>query len=194
MRRRGRRRVADRRGLGRQRLHEHPAPRARRGRCGPASWATSAKVRSSARKSGKRRVESASRTTPSTTSGKSWPLATICVPTSTPDSARLEALEDLEVAARRRARAVGVEAEDRQRRGRGGDLGLDPLAARRPARARVTEPQSGHAAAAARAWPQWWQRRSSPARWTTSETSQLGHPAAQPQRAAGQVAAPSRAG
>ena len=53
----------------------------------PASWATSANVRSSARKSGKRSVASASSTTPSVTSGKSWPLATICVPTSTPASA-----------------------------------------------------------------------------------------------------------
>ena len=46
----------------------------------PASCATSAKVRSSARKSGKRRVVSASTTTPSSTSGKSWPFATSCVP------------------------------------------------------------------------------------------------------------------
>ena len=41
-------------------------------------------MRSSARKSGKRSVWSASSTTPSVTSGKSWPFATICVPTSTP--------------------------------------------------------------------------------------------------------------
>ena len=53
----------------------------------PASWAISANVRSSARKSGKRRVESASSTTPSVTSGKSWPLATICVPSSSPAGA-----------------------------------------------------------------------------------------------------------
>ncbi len=56
----------------------------------PASWATSAKVRSSARKSGKRSVESASSTTASVTAGKSWPLATICVPTSTPAGRRVE--------------------------------------------------------------------------------------------------------
>ena len=43
----------------------------------PASWATSANVRSSARKSGKRSVASASSTTASVTSGKSCPLATI---------------------------------------------------------------------------------------------------------------------
>ena len=83
----------------------------------PASWATSAKVRSSARKSGKRRVASASRTTLRTTSGKSWPLATIWVPTSTPASARVEAPQDLEVAAGARG-AVGVEPEDGQRRDR----------------------------------------------------------------------------
>ena len=53
----------------------------------PASCATSANVRSSARKSGKRRVASASSTTPSVTSGKSWPLATICVPSSSPAGA-----------------------------------------------------------------------------------------------------------
>ena len=52
----------------------------------PANWATSAKVRSSDLKSGNRSVASASRTTLSTTSGKSCPLPTICVPTSTPAS------------------------------------------------------------------------------------------------------------
>ena len=57
----------------------------------PASWAISAKVRSSARKSGKRRVASASSTSASSTSGKSWPLATIWVPIRTPARGRLEA-------------------------------------------------------------------------------------------------------
>ena len=47
----------------------------------------SANVRSSARKSGKRSVESASTTTPSVTSGKSCPFATIWVPTSSPAGA-----------------------------------------------------------------------------------------------------------
>ena len=60
-----------------------PAPRPAR----PASCVISANVRSSARKSGKRSVWSASSTTPSVTSAKSWPLATICVPTSTPAGA-----------------------------------------------------------------------------------------------------------
>ena len=61
----------------------------------PASWAISANVRSSARKSGKRSVLSASSTTPSVTSGKSWPLATICVPSSSPAGAAWKRLEQL---------------------------------------------------------------------------------------------------
>ena len=63
-------------------------------------------MRSSARKSGKRSVASASRTTPSVTSGKSWPLATICVPTSTPRGARSNAPQHLGRAARRRRRGA----------------------------------------------------------------------------------------
>src|ERR1700742_387177 len=80
----------------------------------PASWATIAKVRSSARKSGKRRVASASRIALSVTSGKSWPLATIWVPTRT----------DLAAA---RGGGVGVEAEDRHRREALAHQLLDPL-------------------------------------------------------------------
>ena len=76
----------------------------------PASWVISAKVRSSERKSGRRSEPSASRTTPRVTSGKSWPLATIWVPTRTPESASLEAPQQLGVALA--AGAVGVEPED----------------------------------------------------------------------------------
>ncbi len=115
----------------------------------PASWAISANVRSSARKSGKRRVASASSTTPSVTSRKSWPLATIWVPISTPEGA----------ASKRRSTAptpsspapgaghVGVEAEHREAPvvERGRELVLHALGARAMARHR-----GGAAVAAAR--------------------------------------------
>ena len=95
----------------------------------PASCATIAKVRSSARKSGKRRVASASRIALSVTSGKSWPLATIWVPTRTalaasPNSARIRAW------APRCGGGVGVEAEDRHRREALAQQLLDPLGPR----------------------------------------------------------------
>ena len=66
-------------------------------------------------------------------------------------------------------------------RDRGGDLVLDPLAARPGPSPGSPSRSRDRRAAAARPWPQWWQRRPSPARWTTSETSQLGHSATQPQ-------------
>ena len=55
--------VADRRRVGGERLDQDPAAAAGPRPLRPASWATRAKVRSSARKSGKRRVASASSTT-----------------------------------------------------------------------------------------------------------------------------------
>ena len=82
----------------------------------PASCATSAKVRSSARKSGKRSVESASSTTPRVTSGKSWPLATICVPTSTPARARRRSARSTVRDRAAAGRGVRVEPEHGQRR------------------------------------------------------------------------------
>ena len=101
-----------------------PGPRPLR----PASWVTIAKVRSSARKSGKRRVASASRMTLSVTSGKSWPLPTIWVPTSTPRGRLLEAAEDLGVGATTGG-GVGVEAECGQRIEALGEQLLDTLGA-----------------------------------------------------------------
>ena len=92
----------------------------------PASWATIAKVRSSARKSGKRRVASASRIALSVTSGKSWPLATIWVPTRTALGGLAEAGEDAGVGAALGG-GVGVEAEDRHRVEALGQQRLDPL-------------------------------------------------------------------
>ena len=52
----------------------------------PATCVSSWKVRSAARKSGRCRPTSAATTPTSGTPGKSWPLATICVPTSTSSS------------------------------------------------------------------------------------------------------------
>ena len=92
----------------------------------PASWATIAKVRSSARKSGKRRVASASRITLSVTSGKSWPLATIWVPTRTALGSFVEAGEDAGVGAALGG-GIGVESEDRHRVEPLGQQRLDPL-------------------------------------------------------------------
>ena len=94
----------------------------------PASWVISAKVRSSERKSGSRSAPSASRMTLSVTSGKSWPLATIWVPTRTPESAASKRRSTLRVA--RAGGAVRVEPEDLQRRQQLVQLGLDPLGAR----------------------------------------------------------------
>ena len=99
-----------------------------RGPARPASWAISANVRSSARKSGKRSVESASSTTPSVTSGKSWPLATICVPSSSPVGRGVEAREQLGHGVLV-GRGVGVQPEDRDVE-RVAQLGLDALGAR----------------------------------------------------------------
>ena len=61
--------------------------RARPARCGRRAASTSWNVRSSARKSGIPSPLSASITAASDTSAKWWPLATICVPTSTARSA-----------------------------------------------------------------------------------------------------------
>ena len=138
----------------------------------PASWATIAKVRSSARKSGKRRVASASRIALSVTSGKSWPLATIWVPTRTPLGASPKRGEDAGVGAALGG-GVGVEPEDRHRRQALAQQRLDPLGAGAGPRER----RRGALRAGPRrgsAWAQWWQTRRPLWRWTISETSQLG--------------------
>ena len=72
-----------------------------------------------------RRVPSASSTTPRVTSGKSCPLATICVPTRTPESAALEAAQQLGVARRRRCRSRA--GRPRAGASSSAQLGLDPL-------------------------------------------------------------------
>ena len=118
----------DRGRVGRVGLDEHPAAaraRGRRGRRAGRSARTSAPRRGSR---GSAASQSASSTTPSVTSGKSWPLATICVPSSRPVGRGVEAGEQLGdgVLVGRR---VGVEAEDRHVE-RGRQLGLDALGAR----------------------------------------------------------------
>ena len=121
----------------------------------PASWATIAKVRSSARKSGKRRVASASRIALSVTSGKSWPLATIWVPTRTPLSASPKR-------SRMRAWAPRPEAvsESRRKTGIGSSRSASRASIRSvpaPARDSVVEPHSEQAPGSGSAWAQWWQ-------------------------------------
>ncbi len=138
----------------------------------PASWATIAKVRSSARKSGKRRVASASRIALRVTSGKSWPLATIWVPTRT-------ALSASSKRARMRAwapRSAAV-SESRRKTGIGSSLSASNASIHSvpaPARESVVEPHSVQARGAGSAWAQWWHTRRPLWRWTISETSQLG--------------------
>ena len=149
------------------------ARRAARARRGPASWAISANVRSSARKSGKRRVESASSTTPSVTSGKSWPLATICVPSSSPRGAASNRASSRGTASLV-ARRVGVEPEHRdvERLGR-----APPRSARCPPRsARPPASRRRRSGRGTRSrWPQWWQAIAPCARCSTSATSHCGH-------------------
>ena len=76
----------------------------------PPTCTSMAKVRSSARKSGKCSVRSALTTPTSVTSGKWWPLAIICVPTSTlpPGAAKRSSTSRQ---ARERRGHVGVEAQ-----------------------------------------------------------------------------------
>ena len=91
-------------------------------------------------------------TTPSTTSGKSWPLATIWVPTRTPDSA---AWKRSRISRWPPARAP-VSASRRKTGSGAAALAISSsirwLPA--PARASVTEPQSGQAEGSRSAWPQ----------------------------------------
>src|ERR1700761_5918617 len=163
------------------------APRPER----PANWATIAKVRSSARKSGKRRVASASRIALSVTSGKSWPLATICVPTRTalaasPNSARIRAWAPRLAVVSESSRNTGIGAS---RAVSSSSISSVPA----PARASVVEEQTGQARGARSEWLQWWQTRRPDSRWTISETSQLGQPQWCPQeRQVSQGAKPRR--
>ena len=123
-------------------------------------------------------MASASSTTPSVTSGKSWPLATICVPTSTP-----------EPAASKRS-SIGptpspatVSASSRKT-GSGAirrSSSAPSCSVPRPWRASVTEAQSGHEPGTRSECPQWWHDTRAAARWSTSVTSQRGHSHTRPQ-------------
>ena len=147
-------------------------PRSSPGRPGrPASWVSSANVRSSARKSGMASPVSASSTAASSTPGTSWPFATICVPTST---ARSAARNRSSVAAGSPARdATSASRRSTSRRGNRSIRSSSTRSVPAPIRARSTDPHAGHAAGARSRSPQWWQTsRSRP--WSTSETSQRG--------------------
>ena len=129
-------------------------------------------MRSSARKSGKRSVESASSTTPSVTSGKSCPLATIWVPTRTPAGA---------CSKRRSTAANPPSAPAASASSRNTGSGATSASSSRsscsvptPWRATDTDAQSGHTDGTGSRWPQWWQAISPAAWWSTSVTSQSG--------------------
>ncbi len=124
------------------------APRPER----PASWATIAKVRSPARKSGKRRVASASRIALKVTSGKSCPLATIWVPTRTallasPKRARISAWAPRAAAVSESSRKTGIGASRSA-------SSASTCSVPAPARERVVEPHSPQAPGMGSAWAQ----------------------------------------
>ena len=146
----------------------------------PASWVSSWKVRSSARKSGSPSPVSASTTAASSTPGKWWPFATICVPTSTARSRVREALERVAQLLRLRDR-VGVEADHARARAACFASSRSSFCVPAPMRASSAEPQAGHVSpigseraavvAAQRARP----------RAASSATSQLGQRRVAPQ-------------
>ncbi len=139
----------------------------------PASWAISANVRSSARKSGKRSVASASSTTPERHVGEVVALGDHLRADQHAAVGRLEAPQQRPravavVATARGARGLGGAVRERRRR-RGGRRGRRrrrrtrsrARAARRsvpaPWRATAVEAQSAQRVGAGSRWPQWWQ-------------------------------------
>ena len=184
--------VLDRGGARRQRLHDHLSPglaAARSGRPAGRPSRRSAPRRGSRGSAGSRRRRGSSLRV---TSGKSWPLATIWVPTRTalgasPNSARMRAW------APRGGGGVGVEAEDRHRRRAA--RAAAPRSARcrrRPARA-SSRRTPGRPAARARCGRSGGRRGGRCSRWTISETSQFGQPQWCPQeRQVSQGAKPRR--
>ena len=157
--------AADARRAGGERLHQHPLRR-----CARPAGVIREKVLLLDRKSGRRSVPSASSTTPSVTSGKSCPLATIWVPTSTPEDAWSNRRSSSPCLP---APACSRRPAGRPRAGPTARSVLDPLGTRsRPWRSSPT--RTWAALGAGPAWPQWWQR-SPPSLWRTSDTSQLGH-------------------
>ena len=154
----------------------------------------SANVRSSARKSGKRRVASASSDDAERHVGEVVALGH-----------DLGAEQD---AARARARTPPARPRPRRARRRcrrrGGRPGSRaPRASRRararrrsvpaPWRATPGEPQLGQRVGAGSRWPQWWQATSPAARCRTSATSHCGHSHTRPQTAAAEEVRPAAA-
>ena len=111
----------------------------------PASCVRSWNVRSSARKSGRPSPVSASTTAASSTPGKWWPFATICVPTSTARSARAKRSSASRSCSGFVDR-VGVEA-DRSSSGRCFASSRSSFCVPAPIRASSAEPQAGHVSA-----------------------------------------------
>ena len=119
------------------------------------------------------------RTPTSVTPGKSCPLATICVPTSTSSSRRAKR-------ARTAAACPGPPAASRSRRatracGTTASSCSSTFSVPPPNAVNFAAPHAAHSVRGASSCPQRWQRsRSRPARCSTRATEQLGHPTAEP--------------
>ena len=158
---------------GAERLDEHRAARARRA---PPGRRAGRRARTSAPRRGSRGTAASRprrRRRRASTSGKSWPLATICVPTSTARSERSNAPQD------RPGSATSASRRKTRRRARARSCSRRsvpvPWRATLPTRTRCT--RSGTRSR----WPQWWQASVRPARCRTSDTSQFGQLQARPQ-------------
>ena len=146
----------------------------------PASWAISANVRSSARKSGKRSVESASTTTPSVTSGKSWPLGDHLRADQQPGRRRGEAGEQRR-ARRPWRRRVSASSRNTGTSSASAQLGLQPLRAGAVAGDRRASRRRRSGPARARGGRSGGRRAACSARCSTSATSHCGHSQTFPQ-------------
>ena len=128
----------------------------------PASWAISANVRSSARKSGKRSVASASSTTPRRDVGEVVALgdhlgADQHARRRPPRSARRTRRAACRCARRRRRRRRGGTPGSRRRRRRRASSCCEPLGAGAVARDGARASSRGSAPGTGSRWPQWWQ-------------------------------------
>ena len=140
--------------VGRERLDEHAPAARRRGPARPASWATSANVRSSARKSGKRSVASASSTTPSVDVGEVVALGHHL--RADQHAARRRARRRASTRARRRP----TSASRRKTSPPAPQLGLEALGAGAVAGDRDASRTRRSASGTRSRWPQWWQASS----------------------------------
>ena len=146
----------------------------------PAACISSANSRSAARKSLANSAASGLTAATSVTPRKSWPLAIICVPTSTSTSPACTAVQ-LRLQRALGAGAVGIDARH-ARAGQQQRRSALPAARCRGRWARCPGCRiPGRRAAHARLKPQWWQRSVRSALWNTRQALQCGQPLFQPQ-------------